>query len=60
MKENFEKLLGKRAYAWALQDVQVEVVIENLKERWGKLRFFVRPVAGKGGCWVEQVSLIEE
>lgn len=37
-------------------ELQVEVWVTDVKERWGVVRYQVRPVAGWGRLWVEKVN----
>lgn len=34
--------------------LEVEVMLQDIKERWGHTRFLVSPVSGSGQVWVEQ------
>jgi hypothetical protein len=37
-------------------EVMIEVTVVDVKERWGSIRYMVRPVAGYGRVWVEFVQ----
>lgn len=52
MKELLEKWYHKKVSVF-LGGLSVECVILDIKERWGKNRFLVSPVCGKGEVWVE-------
>lgn len=58
MKELIEKYVGKKATI-NCAGLQIEVNIVDVKMSYGKERFKVSPVAGKGEVWVEQVTLIK-
>jgi hypothetical protein len=36
--------------------LKVEVVVTDVTERWGSVRYQVRPVAGWGRAWVQDVE----
>lgn len=50
-------MIGRHAYL-AMGEISVEVVIIDVKERWGHTRYLVNPVAGRGQKWVEILSLL--
>lgn len=56
MKELIEKYVDKRATV-LLGGLNVEVVVVDVKIQYGKERYKVTPVAGKGEVWVERVTL---
>lgn len=56
MKELIEKYMGKKALV-SLGELEVEVKITDVKNSYGKDRFLITPVAGKGSVWVESVTL---
>lgn len=58
MKELIEKYVGKKATIF-VGGLSVEVNVTDVKMSYGKERFKVSPVAGKGEVWVEAVSLIK-
>lgn len=39
-------------------EVQIEVMVVDVKEQWGILRYQVRPVAGFGTIWVERLNFV--
>ncbi len=52
MKELLNKWVNRKVDI-NLGGLLVSVVIMDVKERWGRVRFLVSPVAGKGTIWVE-------
>ncbi len=59
MKELIEQYVGKHAYVYA-GGMQVEVIVLDLKQSWGKLRYQISPISGSGDIWVENLSLKTE
>lgn len=64
MKDLIEKYVGKRALIadgrmHGFQGLQYEVLIKDVKVTWNRERFLVTPVAGRGECYVENLTLIE-
>jgi hypothetical protein len=44
-----------------LSGLIIRVNIKNVKERWGKTRYLVTPLAGSGEIWVENIRIdVEE
>jgi hypothetical protein len=37
--------------------LNVDVTIKDIKQAYGKTRYQVEPVAGRGSVWVESISL---
>lgn len=58
MKKEVETYVGKKGLV-TLGGLEVEVKITDVKNVYGKNRFLIVPVAGKGEVWVEKVSLIK-
>lgn len=56
MKELIEKYVGKKATIFC-GGLSVEVTIIDVKTSYGRDRYKVTPVAGKGEVWVEAVTL---
>jgi uncharacterized protein (AIM24 family) len=56
MKELFEKYINREALIF-LGGLQVSVTILDIKKAYGRERFLVSPVKGKGEIWVESVTL---
>lgn len=56
MLEAIKKYVGKTAIVH-MNGMAVEVMVTDVKERWGRLRFFITPVAGSGETWVESITL---
>lgn len=54
MKELLDKYYHKKVHV-QLGGLTVGVVVLDVKERWGKTRFLVSPVTGKGEVWVESI-----
>lgn len=52
--------IGKTAYYDDGSGVVVEVVVLDVKERWGRTRYEIRPVAGWGRKWVESLNVPDE
>lgn len=52
------KTIGKRGYV-QFGTLEIEVEVVNYKQSYGKDRWQVKPVAGKGEAWVEEVKLIK-
>lgn len=48
--------IGKLAF-FTGQPFQTKVKITNAKISYGRQRYYVEPVAGKGGAWVDETSL---
>lgn len=53
----FSKIHGFKTGTINLGGLRIGVVIKDVKERWGKLRFLVEPIRGTGEIWVENVVL---
>jgi hypothetical protein len=56
MKKQIDEYVGKKGEI-KLGKLIVEVNIINVKNSYGRDRFLISPVAGKGEIWVEKVSL---
>ena len=56
MKSKIEQFVGKKGTIKA-GGMIVEVEIKDYKNSYGRDRFLVSPVTGKGEVWVEQVTL---
>ena len=54
MRELIEKYVGQAAEI-KLSGLIIEVTIEDVKKSYNKIRYLVRPVAGKGAIWVESI-----
>jgi len=52
MKELLNKWYHSKVYI-NLGGLEIGVVIMDIKQVWGKTRFLVSPVTGKGEVWVE-------
>lgn len=50
--------IGKKAHISVGKngELQVEVWVTDVKERWGVVRYQVRPVTGFGRLWVEAIT----
>ncbi len=55
LKDQLETI-GKKAII-RLGGLDVEVTIEDYKNSYGNDRWLVKPVAGSGAIWVEQIEL---
>jgi hypothetical protein len=58
MKELMEKYVGKKGYVY-LEGLKVEVRVLDVKSSYGKQRFLIKPMAGEGQVWKEQVTLMD-
>ncbi len=58
MKKEVETYVGKKAVV-ELGGLTVEVKIIDVKKSYGRDRFLISPVSGKGEVWVENVTLIK-
>jgi hypothetical protein len=56
MKELMEAV-GKKGLVY-LEGLKVEVEILDVKNSYGNTRYLIKPVAGTGEVWKEQVTLI--
>ena len=56
MKELVEKYVGKGAMI-KLGGLVVNVIIEDVRQSWGRVRFQVSPISGHGSIWVETITL---
>lgn len=54
MKENFAKI-GKGATIKTEWGFLINVIIKDYKNSYGKNRWYVEPLSGEGGAWVENV-----
>ena len=54
MKELLNKHLNRK-YDIYLGGLQVAIVVVDIKMSYGKVRFLVSPVTGKGEIWVESI-----
>lgn len=52
MKDLLNKWLNRKVNV-NFGAMKVSVVIHDVKERYGKVRFLVSPLCGKGSIWVE-------
>ena len=59
MKNLIEQYVGKRAYIHA-GGMLVEVIVLDVKQSWGRMRYQVSPISGQGEIWVENLSLRQE
>lgn len=59
MLELIKKYVGKTVIV-RLGGLDVEVTVTDVKERWGRTRYFITPVAGSGEAWVETITLKDE
>lgn len=57
MKQLLDKWYHKKVHI-NLSGMSIAVVVLDIKERWGKIRYQVSPVAGKGDVWVEAINEI--
>jgi hypothetical protein len=53
------KLLGTQARFETSEGMEVYVVVKDVKQAWGKTRFFVEPVAGLTAIWVERLYTMD-
>lgn len=58
MKELIEKYVGKEATISA-GGLIINVIVRDVKTSYGRDRFLVSPVKGKGEVWIESVNLSE-
>ena len=58
MKELIQNWVNQKVHI-RLGGLTVAVVILDIKEAWGKTRYQVSPVAGKGEVWVESIIEIK-
>ena len=56
MKDKIEKYVGKVA-SIQTGGLEVQVTILDFKQSYGRERFLVSPVSGKGEVWVENVYI---
>jgi hypothetical protein len=56
MKNEVEKYVGQKGWI-KLGLLTVDVNITDVKQAYGKTRYQVEPVSGKGSAWVEDVVL---
>lgn len=56
MKELVAQYVGKTGTSF-LGGLVVRVNILDVKEAWGRQRFLISPVEGKGQVWVEGVNV---
>ena len=57
MKELINEYVGKIGSIKTENGLTIEVVVVDVKTSWGRTRYQVKPVAGSGECWVEEVKL---
>lgn len=57
MKELIEKYVGKHCTVF-VGGMIIEVKVCDVKISYGRERFLITPVAGKGEVWVESVKII--
>jgi hypothetical protein len=53
-KELYEKYINKKVHV-SLGGLKVGVVILDIKNSYGKIRYQVSPVTGTGEVWVENI-----
>ena len=54
MQELLQKWYHRKVHI-KLGGLTISVVVLDIKERWGKIRWLVSPEAGKGEVWVESI-----
>lgn len=50
-----EDLIGKKAFV-KFSNMFVRVVILDIKNKYGRVRYLIRPIDGEGEKWVESVE----
>lgn len=50
------RYIGRKGTIRGAGDLKFEIEVVDVKQRWGIVRFEVRPIAGFGRAWVEQVE----
>lgn len=58
MKELLQKWLHRKVHIY-LNGLTISVVVMDIKERWGHIRYLVSPEAGKGEIWIERILEVE-
>ena len=56
MKELISQYVGKKGYVY-LEGLKVEVEILDVKNAYGNIRYLIKPVAGEGEVWKEDVKI---
>jgi hypothetical protein len=51
--------IGRIGYIY-LSGLRINVKIIDIKERWGRTRYLVKPVDGDGEIWVENIRISED
>lgn len=54
IKELMQKYLNKKVFV-PIGELGMEVIVEDIKITYGKIRYLVRPVAGNGKQWFETI-----
>lgn len=57
---DLQQFIGRKALLpfGPTNEVMIEVVVVNVKETWGRVRYQIRPVAGFGVIWVEKLNFV--
>jgi hypothetical protein len=50
-------LIGRDA-EWGANGLTVAVTIVDVKQAWGRLRYQITPVVGRGKVWVEHLQIL--
>lgn len=58
IKDLLNKYIDKEATVFN-GGLTIDVIIKDVKVTWGRERYLICPVAGKGEVWVESVNLKE-
>lgn len=56
MKDLIDKYVDKTVRIWD-GGFYIDVIIKDVKISWGKERYLVTPISGKGEAWVESIQL---
>lgn len=58
MNKKVGEEVGKNAYV-IIGKVKFEVLVKDIKNSYGKTRYLIAPIAGRGEMWTEKVSIIK-
>jgi hypothetical protein len=50
------QLIGKQSTIF-IGGLNIDVIVKDVKQAYGKTRYQVEPVAGRGSVWVESIKL---
>lgn len=47
-------------YYYRTNGLAIEVIVKDIKQAYGRIRYLIAPVSGQGEVWVEELFNIDE